>query len=310
MLEPFGRRSTERAIMLLRRGFPDRTESYWRDGFEAVSERAQGDHPLGFILRRSQQDAGVILTFASNRGGEGGPVVNLSSWYVDPDSRQLASLMLKSVIRAAGTYTDFTPTRQVEAINRMLGFERQVDERGLVFLPVTPRRHEPGATLENFDPAGDYKLDQYSLTMLADHASLGCRALVLKEAGTDWPIVLRTRSVRGLSIAELVYAEVGPTLRNISLFKRYLIRRGIALLAWEYLSDAPPDLPIVHRRPQPRYVKRTAQASLQPGRIDFTYSELIYLEAKVRPNLSSRAQKIALPLTGAIVMTDGVPWAI
>ena len=80
----------------------------------------------GYLLEHDGKDVGVILTIPSTRrddSGEPRRVVNLSSWYIDPDHRWRAPRMLQTVTACNATlFTDLTATPSVRNMIGRLGF--------------------------------------------------------------------------------------------------------------------------------------------------------------------------------------------
>src|SRR5690242_16398348 len=91
-----GERDFAIALGMLRQGFPERSEDYWRRGWRRAEEcLPETGHPLGRMMIAKGAPAGVALTFASRRAGTDRITVNLSSWYVADNARFSAPLMLK-----------------------------------------------------------------------------------------------------------------------------------------------------------------------------------------------------------------------
>jgi hypothetical protein len=270
MLEPIGRDTLGEAHALLAQGFPMRSPAFWSEGLDRLSAHhaAAGLGPIGQIMRMKGEPVGVMLTIRSRRA-DGGSVVNLSSWYVDPRFRLLAPRMLTRVLEEpADVFTDLTPSPAVTEMIGRFGFVQRHAGALLVALPVAAFAPGGGARiLDGVPEAADAAL-------LAGHRELGCLVLRLVTASGEMPLVVSVASRRGLPVARLIYAtDLAAVRAAIGPLARHLIARGIALL--EMPADPGDSVPggWFTRRARPTFFRGTPPAAA----VDHAYSEFVFL---------------------------------
>ena len=114
---------------LLTRGFVYRPREYWIRGLQRQRLRAlPADVPrYGYMLENEDKPVGCLLLIyaAKDVGSESAIFCNVSSWYVDPEFRNYASL-LASVAqkRKDVTYFNVTPAAFTWPVIEAQGFER------------------------------------------------------------------------------------------------------------------------------------------------------------------------------------------
>ena len=140
MLRPISFEALDTTLPILARGFPAMRRDAWSAGFARMRRCAPDPSArVGYLLDDRGRDAGIILTIPSLRTGDGRrlPVVNLSSWYVEPDQRWRAPRMLQAVLSCDATlYTDLTPSPPVRAMIGRLGFRGWTEGTLLFPLPL------------------------------------------------------------------------------------------------------------------------------------------------------------------------------
>ena len=92
-----------------------------------------GSESIGYLMRKASETVGVLLAIRSRRqSADGTPttVVNLSSWYVDPQYGWLAPRMLQTILaeNADALITDLTPTEKVAKLDVKLGLRTWHEE--------------------------------------------------------------------------------------------------------------------------------------------------------------------------------------
>lgn len=279
MLRPIGFQSLDEALPVLSRGFARLPLSSWAAGlgrlrqFGAMSPAAGA----GYLLQAESRDVGVILTIPSRRPDKPAqPIVNLSSWYIDPEHRWRAPLMLQRVVACNETlYTDLTPTEPVQAIIGRLGF-RAWTEGILVFAL-------PWHALK---PAGDshviplHKLPQDVFTpairrLMDEHAALDCIAGGLWDGHRMHPLVFSRTRRRGMPVARLIYADSRAlVIAHMPAISRFLLREKFLLLAMNADRSERISGSLFARRPAPAFFKGTDT----PPQCDFAYSEYVFLQ--------------------------------
>ncbi|MCZ8313798.1 hypothetical protein [Phreatobacter sp.] len=270
MLEPIERETLGEAHALLARGFPMRKPDFWTEGLERLMAHhaASGLGPIGQIMRMKGESAGVMLTIRSRRA-DGGSVVNLSSWYVDPRFRLLAPRMLTRVLEEpADVFTDLTPSPAVTEMIGRFGFVQRHAGALLVALPVAAFVPGGGARILDGIP------DSAEAVMLAGHRDLGCLVLRLITDDGEMPLVVSVASRRGLPVARIIYATDLAAVRGaIGPIARHLLARGLAVL--ELPADPGDHVPggWFTRRARPTFFRGTPPAAA----VDHAYSEFVFL---------------------------------
>lgn len=272
----------ERAIAILRRGFPEREASFWTGGFAKIerlrARQGQYGGPLGYLLSGRDGDGGVLLTMRSSRLKIQGSieVCNLSSWYVDPPHRALAPLMLRKLLKGeeGNLVTDLTPSESVGALNLKLGFSTWSD--GVIFASAIPWATLPASrdgTIRPYDDQTRLLLREDEREMMDAHLDLDCLgAVLLSDAGAT-PVILRVIRRRGWRIGHVIFAECRrKVLSALPCLTRLLLRRGITAAAIDGTTDLSPR-GAHFRAGQLRFFK----GEVNPGKIDYAYSELVLL---------------------------------
>ncbi len=226
MLEPIERTGLEEAQALLARGFPMRAPAFW-------PAASTGSWPImrpGVRPRRPDPEvkgeaAGIMLTIRSRRA-EGGTVVNLSSWYVEPRYRLLGPRMLTRILdEPADRFTDLTPSPVVTDMIGRFGFVQRHAGALLVALPVAALSPARGVRIVDGAP------DAADAPLLAGHSDLGCIVLRLVSETGETPLVVSVAQRRGLPVARLVYAkDLAAVHAAIGPLARLLLARGLPLL--------------------------------------------------------------------------------
>jgi hypothetical protein len=274
-LQPINDGCLTDASALLKRGFPERTSAFWDEGLARVAahHKATDAGPIGYLLIVGEKAVGVILTIASRRGPR--DVVNLSSWYIDPKHRWLAARMLGNVTsRDKATYTDLTPSPESIRINESLGFTAATTGYRLFVLPLMALRGASRGRIVPFEKLRAGALSSEDRTTLARHRELGCIAAALDVGSRVHPLLFQRVRRRGLPVARLLLAEDRRLVAdNIGAIARFLLRRGSPFLLVH--ADANERMPggIVWNRTAPIQVR----GAWERGRIDYTFSELVFL---------------------------------
>lgn len=264
-----------RALDLLEKGMPERTRGFWQAGIERAL--AQGDNralglPIGRFMMDRERPVGVIFMLASRRDGSdlgsdlgsdrgpdrgsdrtAGAVVNLSTWYVEPEFRWRAALLLKSAIRdPAHAYTSLTPIPSVQKMLTVLGFVPCNDGLALTCVPVAALKPSAGRAVDALSlPPGTLSDRQQERMRRA--AALGCVAIAHPQDGrhhgatphggrppdNGWQtLALKPRRLKGVPAWRVVYADDLASVRvRLGSICRYLLAFGRPLL----IVDRPAD---------------------------------------------------------------------
>ena len=114
---------------LLHVGFPIRSKSYWEEGLRRFAKYTppEGVPKLGYLLASGGIPVGVLLLIFSNNVNEATPGVrcNVSSWYVRPDFRAYAPLLvLRAIKNHAVTYVNVWPANYTLPTIETQGFTK------------------------------------------------------------------------------------------------------------------------------------------------------------------------------------------
>jgi hypothetical protein len=279
MLREISFEALDTTLPILSRGFPGMRRGGWsaaidrlrRFGVSGPKTRA------GYVLEQKGRDVGVILTIPSSRPDDPArPIVNLSSWYVDPEYRWRAPHMLQSVTASDTTlYTDLTATPSVRTMIERFGF-RGWTEGTLVF--VLPQFALGFAKGSQMMPLRDLPSNAFSEPMhrmLEQHAALDCVVGGLWDGEALHPVVFSRKNYRGIRAARLIFADDRATLfAHLPAISRFLLREKFLLLAVnadyrERIAGS-----IFTHRSAPAFYKG-AQA---PAPCDLAFSEFVFLQ--------------------------------
>ncbi len=272
-------------IRLLRRGFPDRGEAYWRRGFARhVTRTLPTDYPrYGFVLEQPEGLVGVLLTLHTRADFVQGDVVrcNLSSWYVDPRFRAYATLLdRKAQQNPTVTYLNVTPAPETFRIQEAFGSVRYCRGQMLV-LPLFGRRHA-GVTIREVGAGDDLSdLAPGARTLIRDHRSYGCLCFVWSDGGEGRPLILQKRDMQlwrgspGLRVPIYSVVFVSPfedLHRVVGSLGRLLLKRRA--MPWILVDSTGPIRGLVGRFVEGRRVKFSRGPSPMPLG-DLAYTELV-----------------------------------
>lgn len=277
MLEPIDDATLSHTFDLLLRGFPRRSRPFWERAVDRVARynRCDGQRSIGHLLIAKGKPVGVMLTLSDeSRQADGRRyrVTNLSSWYIEPEHRHLAALMLRSLVRADDiVFTDLTPSDRVIPMLPLLGFKPLNVGIAAIALPsaaLNPARAARVIELEDLEADG-LMID--TRARLERNAEFGATAAVLNVGEEYHPLLFVSRTLRHLPAAQLIYCEDNALLRrNVGAVARYLLKKGKLIL----VVDIPPD----HQAPGVHFVGRGlkfAKGGLFDNRTDYAGSELL-----------------------------------
>jgi hypothetical protein len=248
MLRPIESHADSGALDVLARGLTRRSRQFWQDSLERLADfggnRAAGV-PLGWLLMAGSAPVGVLLSPASLRTDADGRsirMINLSSWYIDPDHRWRGPMMLRSAVRQfEAIYTDLTPTPQVQEVLALLGFHRLNAGEVVVALPQAAIGPARGSRVLDLEQAPTGAITAQTRELLSRHRDYGCVALALGTAQRWEPLLFKRTTMRGIPAARLVYCENEAALRrHLAPVARNLLRQGRLLLVLDWTADERP----------------------------------------------------------------------
>ena len=270
----------EAVVRLLHEGFPDRPAAYWRRAWEVLAARRAPDgHPaFGHLLEGASGVVGVILlifSHAAGGGAAGGGAVrcNVSSWYVRPSHRAHAAMMILAALRLKTvTYLNVSPARHTWPILQAQGY-RRYSEGQTACLPWLSR-DRGAARVRAFDPARDSaRLPEAEAALMADHAALGCTALVAETAEGLVPFVFARRGLGPLRLpaAQLLYCrDTDGFVRLAGALGRRLLLRGAPVVVLDGTAAEPGLVGRFFPDKSPKYFRGADRPRLN----DLAYTEL------------------------------------
>jgi hypothetical protein len=247
----------------------------WALSCSAVPWKVEAPN-CGFMLRDGQRVVGALLALYSERlvAGRAERFCNIGTWYVLPGYRSRSISLLTALLAQEGYhFTVLTPGERSQEILAWLRF-RFLDTSAAV-VPNLPWPTLPGRTRISADPdVIERTLAGTELELYHDHAqALAAHHLVLIR-GQDSCYVMY-REVRCHNVPAALVLHVS----NPDLFHRAVIPLTRHLLVRHRLVATLAELRIIKRKPHLSFKRNLGPTmyrsdSLEPGQIDYLYSEL------------------------------------
>ena len=186
---------------LLTRGFVGRSRDYWLRGLHRQSEREipPGCPRYGYLLENGGRPVGVLLLLYTQRIEAGEPNIrcNVSSWYVEPEFRNYATLLTSMAQKNKQvTYVNISPAANTWPIIEAQGFRRYCS--GMMFAVPLLSRAEPGMRVEIVTGATPAipGLPQADLDLLRSHADYGCLSLLCRVGDEAMPFIMVPKRIK------------------------------------------------------------------------------------------------------------------
>ncbi len=178
-------------------GFKGRSRESWTRGFDILKAREvpEGLPRFGYCLDAGGKLVGIILLVVSHRmvDGVAQPFSNVASWYVLPEYRAYAQLIVSIALRRKDvTYTNVSPAPHTWPIVENQGYTRYCG--GLFFAAALLKRPDPGAEIETF--SADAHKGMADFDMLLRHLRYGCEVAVAREGTKLTGLVFRRYRIR------------------------------------------------------------------------------------------------------------------
>lgn len=259
---------------LLAKAFPVRSRAYWEHSLAVLGARdvPEGCPRFGYAIESDGRIVGILLVICARLDEpQAGVRCNFSSWYVEPDFRGHAALLVAYVMKrlSGATFTNISSERHTRPIIEAQGFVRYSDGTFIAAPLLSRRGHR--ARVQTWSSVEAEKLPPHERRLLADHSGYGCLSLVVTREGRATPLVFRRLRLKGVPVAQLVWcrdiADMAPLAGAVG---RFLARNGMALIAID--SNGPiPGLPGRYFADRaPKYYRGPAR----PRSGDLSYSEL------------------------------------
>ncbi len=266
-------------VGLLTRGFsPRRPRRFWEEAIAYLATRTLPPETprYGLLLESERTAVGALLQIFSRlppgKGDEPALRCNVSSWYVDPEFRAYAPLMVAQALKQKDvTYLNVSSAPHTRPIVEAQGYTRYaggsfVALASLSAVPKISLRITPG-DMHPQAPCEDYERE-----LLDEHAARGCTSLWCETTERAYPFAFRTRRLKGVIPCEqLVYCrDIEDFVRFARPLGRHLARRGTPLV----ILDANGPVPGLRGKyfvdAKPKYFK----GPVQPRLGDLAYTEI------------------------------------
>jgi hypothetical protein len=247
---------------LLARGLGRRNRRFWLRALEQLGSR---NLPVslpkyGYLLESGGTPVGAILLICSKMRTANMVVArcNVSSWYVAPDFRAYATLLVSQALRHKDvTYLNISPARHTWPIIEAQGFSRYCDG---VFLAL-PMLNGPlgGEHIKVFDARRrpEVTFDPCEQEILSRHAAFGCISLWCATPEGAHPFVFRSQPIKAvIPCAQLIYCrDVADFVRFAGPIGRFLALRGHALVMIDANAPIPGLIGTFFRGRRPKYFR-------------------------------------------------------
>jgi len=220
---------------LLAEGFPKRPLEDWRAALDILADRptVEGFPRYGYCLEDEGRLEGVLLLLTATIGG----VIrsNLSSWYVRPRYRLLATLMHQCAVRTPGSiYLNLSPATHTRRSIETLGFKPYTG--GTLLVDATSAVKVGNSTVRSFTQSAASKLDAEVRRSVEAHSRYGCSALLLEDKEGPMIALYRMKWLKQLiPAARFVAGDPARLAAAAGPLMRALLLRGIPVA----LIDAP-----------------------------------------------------------------------
>lgn len=235
----------------------------------------------GYLLLVNSEVKGFLGLLFSTRtiNGRLEKFCNMTSWIVRNEHRNQSLRLLLEGLKLPGyTFTNFTPSPNVAAILRKLGFTELKTSEQILF-------PNPSAVLDNSKYRSIFdledvraRLSESDRTIFDDHRHLPCRQLLIASENDYCYLVLKNRAHRHLPFARVHYVsnrklfrEVIEAVRNKICWK---MKVAGVILNENYLDGARFNYSRAYPQQCPVFFK---SGTVGENDIDTLYSEMILL---------------------------------
>ncbi len=265
---------------LLARGFPSSDAQFWRNALAQLGARhPPADLPqYGYLLESGDKPVGAILLICAHLQTRDTSVrrCNLSSWYVEPEFRSYAALLVSRALSLKDTtFLNISAAPHTWPIIEAQGFSRYSNG---VFVAV-PALDGPfggsGVTILDARTQPTVAFDPLEQDILRQHAALGCISLWCATSERAYPFVFRPRRIKKLlPCAQLIYCrDVDDFVRFAGPLGRRLLRHGKPFVIVDANAPIPGLVGFYRNGIMPRYFKGPQKPRLG----DLAYTEYAVL---------------------------------
>jgi hypothetical protein len=225
----------EAIIGLLCEGFRRRDRLYWTGALRGLSVREPppGLPRYGYMLECAGEAVGALLLISAAVTSGDRDVVrsNLSSWYVRPEFRVYASMLVSRVLKLPSeTFVNVSPAVSTWPTIEAQGFHRFNSDAFAAFPALSRPVRGVRARLIGEAGADELGISAAELRLLREHEAHGCISLCVSSPEGGHPFVFRRRVLERFPLAsgQLIYCRrPGDVSRFASALGRALLRAGI-----------------------------------------------------------------------------------
>jgi hypothetical protein len=223
----------EAVVNLLTRGFAVRSRCYWQRALMTLRlHPTPGGFPkFGYLLESDGAPVGVILLIFSTIPAANGSRTrcNISSWYVEPEFRAYASMLISRAIKYKDvTYVNISPAKHTQRIIEAQGFSRYSSGQFVCvpLLKMSCADRDARVTVFDGPPTAQFGSAEHDL--LSIHKAHGCLSLLCETPTGVHPFAFMPRLVKGaVTCAQLIYCrDTHEFVRFAQPIGRYLTARG------------------------------------------------------------------------------------
>jgi hypothetical protein len=220
---------------LLAEGFPKRRLEHWRAALRLLGKRptVDGFPRYGYCLEDEGRLEGALLLLTATIDGV--TRSNLSSWYVRPRYRLLATLMHQCAVRTGGSiYLNLSPAAHTLRSIEALGFRPYT--AGTLLVDATSSVKIGDSIVRSLTPDLASTLAIDVRRWVQAHCRYGCDALLLEDKEGPMIALYRIKWLkRSIPAARFVAGDPARLAASSGPLMRALFPRGIPLA----LIDAP-----------------------------------------------------------------------
>ena len=246
-----------------------------------------GEGYIGYLLEDAGKPVGFLSYVFSRRpfGGKEHIFCNLSCWIVlEPYRHQSLSLLMPALRIKGATLTNFTPTPEVFAISKKLGFTTLAGKQRILLPVPKPRLRLSRTKIFTSTREAGARVDRDQARIIEDHSLPHHRHVVVETPDGRCLLVLNRVKKRVRDHLKVPFLRVHH-VSNFDVFSKTLpeiVTRcalsfgAVAMLAEErYLRGC--SVPVSFPRPKHAGMSAFKSDTLRAEDIDGLYSELVLL---------------------------------
>jgi hypothetical protein len=268
----------ETVVNLLTRGFELRSRRYWQRAMTKLkSHPTPGGFPrFGHLLESDGTPVGVILQIFSAVPTVNGwrTRCNLSSWYLEPEFRIYASMLISQAIKYQNvTYVNISPAKHTWPIVEAQGFSRYSNGQFVSVPALNVTCADNDAHVTAVDSALDLHCNSSERDLLLIHKAYGCLSLWCKTSSSAHPFAFMPRLVKGvMPCTQLIYCrDIQDFVQFARPIGRYLTARGRPLVIIDSNGPIPGLVGKYFSNKAPKYFKGPDRPSFG----DLAYTEAV-----------------------------------